>query len=199
VAITNGYATLAELQEALGDITGHTADLERAIEASSRAIDKHTGRRHGFWQDSAVVDRYYTANTTRRVDTDDISTSTGLVVATDEDDSGSWETTWVLDTDFRLEPKNAAADSEPWTRLVARDRLFPRYDKAVKVTAKFGWAAVPTYISEACIIQASRLFKRPDSPFGVAGSPEVGVLRLLSRLDPDVELLVADDRKPMVG
>jgi hypothetical protein len=42
----------------------------------------------------------------------------------------------------------------------------------------------------ATLIQASRLFARRHAPFGVAGNPEVGQLRLLERLDPDVAISV---------
>jgi hypothetical protein len=44
-------------------------------------------------------------------------------------------------------------------------------------------------------IQASRLFVRRQSPFGIAGSPEIGTVRLGSRLDPDVEVLLRPFRK----
>jgi hypothetical protein len=40
-------------------------------------------------------------------------------------------------------------------------------------------------------MQASRLLSRRDAPFGIAGSPEMGSeMRLLAKLDPDVDLLV---------
>jgi hypothetical protein len=44
-------------------------------------------------------------------------------------------------------------------------------------------------------IQASRLFIRRQSPFGIAGTPELGTVRLSSRLDPDVEALIRPFRK----
>lgn len=55
----------------------------------------------------------------------------------------------------------------------------------------------PEPVKLAAMIQASRLSKRRDSPFGVAGSPEFGSeLRLLSKLDPDVETLLRPYRLP---
>ena len=195
MAISNGYVTLAEIQSALGG-SSNTSDLERAVEAASRSIDDFCRRR--FWQDSTVVARYYTANDSYLVVTDDISTSTGLIVATDPGDDGTFEVTWTIDSDFRLEPVNAAADSEPWTsieRIKTGSYTFPSHKNRVKVTAKFGWAATPTAIKQACLIQAERLYKRKDSPFGVAGSTDFGVVRLLSKLDPDVEQLVKPYRR----
>jgi hypothetical protein len=85
----------------------------------------------------------------------------------------------------------------PWTYLSGTD--WPTEAGAVKVTATFGWPAVPAEVRQAALIQAVRLFKRKGSPFGIAGSPEDGSeMRLLSRLDPDVENLLRHLRRPWV-
>ena len=55
----------------------------------------------------------------------------------------------------------------------------------------FGWPEVPPSIIQAAVIQASRLFKRLDSPLGVAGVSDIGVMRVSRGLDPDVAQLVA--------
>lgn len=50
---------------------------------------------------------------------------------------------------------------------------------------------VPAPVKYACMLQASRWFKRKDAPFGISGSPEMqGEMRLLAKLDPDVEVLL---------
>lgn len=212
MTITNGYLTAAELKTATsGGITGtgSDADIERAIEAASRAIEKFCRRR--FWQDTQVVDRYYTATPAsahRRnfvgafgeVIVDDISTTTGLVVATDPGDDGTYEVTWTRDTDFRLWPINAAADGVPWTVIERMQRgsyAFPYHEYRVKVTAKFGWAAVPTDVKQACLILSQRYFARRTSPFGVAGSNDQGVVRI-SREDVDVMNLLRPFRRVRV-
>lgn len=204
MALSNAYITLAEFKTALtsgSGVTGSTkdADMERAIEAASRSIDDYTRRR--FWQDGSVVVRYYTAHCSDEVITDDISTSTGLIVATDPGDDGTFEYTWTIDTDFRLEPVNASADSEPWTsieRLRNGAYAFPSHKNRVKVTAKFGWATTPTAVKDACLIEATRLYMRPTSPFGVAGGGEFGAVRLLSKMDPDAEKLLKPYRRARV-
>lgn len=199
MTITNGYLTLAEIKVALGGVTGSglDADLERAIEAASRSIDEYTRRR--FWQDSTEAERFYTADDDGKLVVDDISTTTNLVVKTDAAGDGTYETTWTRGTDFRVTPINAAADGEPWTvieRITVGGRYaFPSADYGVSVTAKFGWAAVPTAIEQACLIEALRLFKRKDSPFGVAGSTEFGAVRLLNKMDPDAEKLIKPFRR----
>jgi hypothetical protein len=62
----------------------------------------------------------------------------------------------------------------------------------VKVTGKFGWQAVPSKVKTACLIQAERLFKRKDAPFGVIGSAEMGQLQVIPKLDPDFYILLED-------
>lgn len=202
MAISNGYATLAELKSYVAIPSGDTADdtlLELAVEAASREIDTFCGRR--FWVDPSVVARYYTATDGDAVDIPEgISTTTGLIIKTDDDDDGTYETTWTANTDYRLEPINAAANGEPWTRIVAvGDRLFPTtIYRGVEITSKAGWATVPTPVKQACLILASKLFKRKDSPFGVAGSAEYGSeLRILAG-DRDAERLLGQYRRPWV-
>lgn len=46
-------------------------------------------------------------------------------------------------------------------------------------------------VSEACLLQAARLWARADTALGVAGGPELGTVRLASGLDIDVKALLA--------
>lgn len=196
------YATLAELKAAVGIPSGDTGDdatLQPALDSASLQVDQFCDRT--FTADAAPVARLYVARDPYRLDVDPISTTTGLVVATDENDDGTFETAWTIGTDFRIEPINAAALGKPWTRLVSLGpRLWPRiqYHPGVSVTAKYGWTggAVPAPVKQATLIQAARLWKRKDAPFGVAGSVEFGSeMRLLAKLDPDVEGLLRPYRR----
>lgn len=198
MAIVNGYATLVEIKDVLETTESvHDTLLEIAVESASRAIDKATNRR--FWQDGSVVVRYYTPDySCGFVHTDDISTSTGLIVAIDSAGDRTYATTLTITTDFDLEPINAAADGRPWQRIYYD--AWPVTAHSVKVTAKFGWAAVPTEVKQATLIQASRLFSRKSSPYGIAGSPQEGSeMRLLAKLDPDVHALVHPFRRLVVA
>jgi hypothetical protein len=78
-----------------------------------------------------------------------------------------------------------------------RISLFPvEVEQAlVKVTAVFGWPAVPIAITQATIIQASRIYKRLESPLGVAGFGDLGAISVTRDLDPDVAQLVAPYRR----
>lgn len=80
-----------------------------------------------------------------------------------------------------------------WTQVVidSGSAMVPTAaERGVRVTAMWGWQEVPPTIKLATLIQASRLFARRHSPFGIAGNPEVGQLRLLERLDADVVISV---------
>lgn len=200
MAITNGYATLAEVKAALR-ISDSVDDalLEQAIEGASRRIDGECSRR--FYADGSATARTYAAPRTDVVIVNDISTLSGLSVKIDEDADGTFETTLTLGTDFQVEPSNALADGEPVTVLRALDKLFPVVTNGrtlVEVTADWGWPSVPVAIREATILMASRLFKRLDSPLGVAGFGELGAI-MVRRLDPDVAAMVAPYRLTVVA
>ena len=53
----------------------------------------------------------------------------------------------------------------------------------------------PPQIVEATAIQAARLFRRKDAPFGVIGSPEFGQVSTIAKVDPDVKLLTRRFRR----
>ena len=53
----------------------------------------------------------------------------------------------------------------------------------------------PQPVREACLIQAIRLFRRKEAPFGIIGAPEIGQLAVITRLDPDVKALLATYRR----
>ena len=54
---------------------------------------------------------------------------------------------------------------------------------------------IPIAITQACVIQASRIFKRLDSPLGVAGFGELGAISVTRDIDPDVAQLVGPYRR----
>jgi hypothetical protein len=195
MALTNCYITLDDIKTELMPNNAQTFEfdtrLEVAISAASRQIDAFCGRR--FWQDATVVAREFFADDTRCVRVDDISTSTGLIVKTDDDEDGTFETTLTIGTDFLLMPRNADKEYpvQPWTELIAVSmgtNWFPvAYGgrPGVQVTAKFGWPAIPDDVAKACLIQATMLYKASDAAFGaVQLSIDAPALRLGGRLNP---------------
>jgi hypothetical protein len=192
MAITNGYATLAEVKAALripGSDTIDDALLEMAIESGSRAIDGYTNR--NFYS-SGTVSRVYAPSTSFVTEIDDLISITTLKSASD-DDSG-FDITFQT-TDYQLEPLNGNVDGQPtpFTHIRAiGDYLFNMFEgqATVQVTGVFGFASVPIAVRQATVIQASRIYKRLDSPLGVAGISDIGIMRVSNRLDPDVAQLV---------
>lgn len=191
-----GYCTIEELRDHIRDSEQKisTDSLARAIAATSRGIDDFCGRR--FWQDASVQALLYRPDDTELAWVNDISTTTGLVVATDPGRDGSWSTTWTLDTDFQLEPLNAGAnvagDGYAWWRIAAIGvQRFPVGGRrpSLRVTAKYGWTAVPGAVKQACLLRAAMLYKRRDSPLGVAGFGDFGPVRITRRDPHVVELL----------
>lgn len=197
--MASNYVAAGELQAALP--TSSSADVplvEMAVKGASRGIDRWCGQR--FWVDTAVVARYYTPQTCDSVKVDPISTTSGLIVQTDTGGDGTYATTLTINTDFLLQPVNAAADSQPYTSIWLPTTTFPTsFGRAtVKVTAKFGWATVPDDIHAAALLLARDLFKEmKDSPFGVAGTAEFGVMRI--RQNATAQRLLAPYRRAMVA
>lgn len=192
------YCTSAELKAYVripDDDTQDDTEVALAVTAASRAIDRATLRQFG--QVNSAVDRFYRAEGHRHhrypaftialpwphrghrtVDIDDLQDDTGLTITVDG----------TAVTDYLLLDRNAPADGMPWTQLRLAEHLC---EHEITVHGLFGWTAVPTTIKQATLLQASRLIARRDSPFGVAGSPDIGSeFRLLPKLDPDVALTV---------
>lgn len=201
MAITNGYATLAELKARL-NITDTSEDtiLEAVIEAASRSIDSETGR--VFY--AASETRYYTAEDYTVLFVDDLLEVTSL--KSDINADRVYETEWTT-TDYDLEPYNARSatgEKVPYTRVRLAPystRSFPTVRKGVEIVGSWGYCATgshPKAINEACLLMAARLFKRKDAPFGVLANPEFGAINL-PRLDPDVRLLIRPYVRPTIG
>jgi hypothetical protein len=187
---------LAELKASL-NITDSVDDtaLEAAITAASRMIDDYTER--FFYVNGSVgspVTRYYTALDPYTINVDDITTVSEI--ATDDNFDFTYGTVFTT-TDFMVEPINNPIKGFPYNRLLAiGSYIFPyQLPQAVRVKGVWGFTAVPAEVNMATLIQSSRLFGRRQSPFGIAGSPEMGTVRLYSRLDADVEVLLRPFRK----
>jgi hypothetical protein len=196
MALTNGYTTGSAVKTALGIIDATSdSELELVIESVSRLIDDYTGR---FFYQVAASTAYYTADEylTQPID-DFVSVGT---VATDGDANGTYSTVWSANTDYAVAPFNAAATGRPYTEIVALTEganTFPIGTiKGVKIVGTRGWPSIPKPVEMSCIIQSGRIFNRRNTPFGIAGAPEVGQMRLLARLDPDVEQMLRAYRIP---
>lgn len=202
MAITNGYATLAQVKAALR-ITDTVDDalLETSIEAASREIDGYCQR--VFY--STTTTRVYNPVNTFLTLTDDIVSVTTLKTSSD---GINYDQTWST-SDYQLEPLNGVVGGieQPYTEVRAiGSQVFPIWsvtgtytNKAgVQIAGVFGWSSVPTAVKQATILLSMRQFKRYDSPLGVAGFGDLGVMRV-GRVDPDVEALLMPFAKVAVA
>ncbi len=207
MAISNGYATQAEIKDRL-DIS-HTDDddlIDAAVTAASRGIDSHCNRR--FYKDGSVTARVFLGRTTvdgqTYVQTNDFHTTTGLVVKTDTTDNGTFDSTWDSD-EYELHPVNGVVggtEGFPYYELKAvSTKTFPTGGKRsrVQITADWGWDAVPDSVGEACQILSSRILRRKDSPDGITGGFEFEPIRINTRMDPDAVMLLAPFVNPVVA
>ena len=203
MTITNGYATRNQVKAALRIGTADTLDddlIDNCVGAASRLIDGYCNRR--FWQTGTAEARVYQAEDSFYCSIDDIA-GTALTLKTSSQADGTFDVTWKV-SDYQLEPLNGNLDGLTWSYDKIRavgDYLFPTVNAnygeqaLVQVTAIFGWPAVPEPVTQATIIQASRIFKRYDSPLGVAGFGDLGAIRVSRFLDPDMAQLVEPYRR----
>lgn len=203
MSLTNAYTTVENLREHMGDAASAatTNELERCIDAASRDIDEKCGRR--FWVDLTATTRVYRPQESGMAWVDDISSTSGLVIETDDNDDGEFETTWES-TDYELQPDNAdklGASGYAWWRIVAvGNYTFPTTGKrrSLRVTALHGWSAVPRAVEEACLLRSYTLYHRRASPHGVTGLTDFGPVRT-SKMDNDVMTLLSPYFRWQIG
>lgn len=193
------YTTLADVRNGLQieDSIDDTA-IEAAILSASRQIDEYCQR--FFYQEGTVGSpstRYYTALNPWSLEIDDIVTLTEVATDTGFDTPLQYDQVWNLSSDIMVEPVNNDKKGWPYTRLLAvGEYVWPYFfPQTCRIRGVFGFPEIPYEVELACKIQASRLFVRKQSPFGIAGSVELGTVRLNSRLDPDVEMLLKTFRR----
>jgi len=198
VAVTDGYVSLALVKKALR-ITDDIDDeiLELSIEAASREIDGYCER--VFY--ATTETRVFIPRDSFTCEIDDLTSLTTLKTSSTGE---SFDVTWTS-TDYQLEPLNGQAGGlvTPSTRIRAvGDYVFPtfeprnvnHYEATVQVTGTFGFTPIPTAIEQAALLLTLRQYRRYDSPLGVAGFDEMGVVRV-GRIDPDVSKLISPFRR----
>lgn len=190
------YVSL-EMFKASLRVNATAADQDRddlmlqALSAASRQIEEHCGRR--FWLDEADTSRTYSprGRTVHTVDGDLLLIDDlGTAPTTVEYGIGSTFTALTAN-DYLTDPDNATTQRRPITGLIRVNSNWPTGSGyRVRVTGRHGWPAIPDQVSQACLLQGSRLYKRRLSPEGVFGNDEFGLVRV-SRVDPDVQALLA--------
>ena len=191
MAIVNGYCTLAEVKSALR-LTDNADDglLEKAIESASRRIDGYCGR--FFYKTASTSINIYPINEYLLRMPQDLSNNT-ITIKIDTTADGTYATTLTQGVDYILEPTDAVVRGYPYVhaRMVG-GATFPLYVTpsfpTCQVTAQWGWNAVPSDVSQACVLLSMRQFARLNAALGVVGFADMALQ--VRAVDPDVRDLL---------
>jgi hypothetical protein len=177
MALGDDYLTRQELKDYMGlETTEQDTLVDEAISSSSREIERHCHRQ--FNDSGAVSTRVYKARRCDEIAVDDFWTDTGFVLEIDVNGDGTW--TAVASTEYQLTPLNRMRDGVEWVywkiEMVGSTSLPVRRKASVRVTAQWGWEALPSDVKQAVKMLASDTFQVKDSRMGVAGSDQFGTI-----------------------
>lgn len=176
------YVALAELAGWLGIRDSYDdTELSSVLAAAQRAVDSHCKQR--FELDSTATARLFYADRydlcrLDRVGFSVIGSTDGLVVKTDDNDDGTFETTWTSGTDYFTLPLSGVGNDGttgwPITTLkaVTSSKWFPCLTSGrpgVQVTAKWGWATCPEPVKTAVMMLAAAWHQRRSTVTGQGG------------------------------
>jgi hypothetical protein len=193
------YTSVEELKDRLGiPATDTTSDFQLlgAVESGAKAVEQYCGR--FFYQMPDT--RTYMPYNIYELPVDDIVSISSLAI--DRDGDGIFEETWTQGVDYQLAyaPGQFAqlswGEPRPFTliRVINSGVTFPyiwEFSTAnrVQVTGVFGWPSVPQGVRQAAMQTSAEVFKLKDSPFGLAGTSEFGLVRVPKQNPYIVKLL----------
>ena len=150
------YLSREELQKVVGGVlTTNLPRYRRAIAGATDQINELTGRR--FTRDSVATARTFRASSCWEVCVGDFSDPSEVTVETWDRAAGDWAPwsadDWSPGVDDEGLGRGARRTGHPWRWILSNGtRKFPvsRQFLWVRVTTKWGWAAIPGAISLAC-------------------------------------------------
>lgn len=178
------YITASNFKTRIGRTdSSQDARIAAHITSASLEIDGICHRQFGPHAGVATA-RYFFPYGSHGVRIDDAYEITS--VAIDLDNSGLYATTLATSDYVTLPLNGIGPNRQPGfpadaLELVTSTYCLPRLARpSVKVTAKWGWAAIPTDVAEACYLITNRLYYEVAVPsgttppmvdFGLPGSP----------------------------
>lgn len=183
MALGDPYTTKEDLKVYTEIPSGNTrldSIAESVVQSASDEVEKFCNRQ--FNKDTVASPRRYRPLTRSVVYVDDFWTTEGLIVAIDTRGDRTF-TTVVPASDYEVHPLDGVVDGQPgwpfWKiKLYQGWAPFICGYASVRVTAKWGWNAVPDSVKQATILLANETFALKGAPLGVAGSSDYGVLRV---------------------
>ena len=190
------YCTKEELKSRLqidGTDTSDDHEIQIVMQAVTDWITTYCGRH--FYR--VTETRTFRPDNVWTLDIDDLVTCTSLDL--DYDGDGVYEVHWVQDVNFQLMRtqsrynKHNLGVARPYNNLQVTSGTtgnpavgsgwlpwlwpFTRQDR-VSITGVWGWQDIPPSVSQAALYIAAEMFKSKDSPFGVAGIGELGIVKI---------------------
>jgi hypothetical protein len=171
MALSDAYSTAASYREAL---TKRDSGKDEDVDADLLAISRFLERKlHTFFnKDDAAVVRYFMPlqravrdgwaeaenpwrylRGNQYLHVDPIASTVGLQIIVDTDrDNNYADETALATADYILYPRNALAGPEPkpYTEIIRSDNSVWLPGAEVKITAIWGWPAVPMVIQRVC-------------------------------------------------
>lgn len=204
------YVTPDEFKDFVkDDTTLDQATMATAITVASRTVEQMTNRPSGGYAAAGTTTaHYFTPHSSWELCLEDdgiqweFGTTSGLVVKTDTNGDGTYETTLTNGTDFYLEPINQArygVSGWPYDTLqilATSSSMWPWYAQRagyrppVEVTANWGWTTTPEPVKFAVRLAANRYYGRGDSRYGTSGFDASG-FQMRIRTDPDILALLS--------
>lgn len=186
MALGDPYATATDLKNRLGLTTTTAAEdarLAGAVATASQEVELFCNRQ--FNSSGTESARSFTTNSGWSVLTDDFHTTPSEVTTTEVQGGGITIVTTLVDTDYSLRPLQTvragfSVAAPQWQLVNISNLRWPTACRGglVTVTAKWGWAAVPTAVKEATLLLAEEYWKLKEAPFGVQNWGEFGPVRV---------------------
>lgn len=198
MALGDPFVSIPELRNH-AEIPDNTSDpeLEVVRKAVTRLIVRHCGR--DFNDAGEATERVYYPVDHDAVLVDDFSTVDGLIVKSDTTGDATYATT-ISSDDYSVEPLNGIVDGLTgfpyrWIMVHGDSLLMPTAGPpSVQVTARWGWAAVPADVKQACLLECARVFRRKFTPDGLLAESSPGVagyaVRIPTKLDSTSRMLL---------
>lgn len=184
MALGDPYIEDGELATYLA--TENPGDLDLlgwACQTATSAINEWCGRQFNKTDDAS--ERTFDHGGGRYLWVDDFYSLDDLAI---EDE---WSTVWDAEN-YTVLPRGGLMHGVPGHPYTHFDSITYTTRCEVNVTAKWGWPEVPAPVRSAALVLAAETFKLKDSPSGVAGFGEFGIVRV--REIPHVHRLLAPYR-----
>lgn len=196
------YVSVADCRDWLGfDDSADDPELDAVLLAVDEAIDEFCGQRFAKDSDTPSA-RLFVADSfaTVRLFPSVIGSTSGMVVKTDDNGDGTFETTWTTSDYSTLPFSDIGPDGKSgWPiRALQADRLRGKswpcwHDRpGVQVTAVWGWASVPASVLLAARMLVAAWHQRRATVAGQGGFQ--GFFESAVRDDPTVQDLLGKYR-----